>query len=55
MLHADPTLLISTFFALLRLLRPVLPGLPSFPAGELFVKVRERPHALPHTFSRAGV
>ncbi|KAL6749414.1 hypothetical protein V8C86DRAFT_3032013, partial [Haematococcus lacustris] len=35
---SDPTLLIAVFFALLRLLRPVLPAMNTFPAGDLFVK-----------------
>lgn len=41
-LAADPMVLNCLFFALLRLLRPVLPQATSFPAGELYVKVRDR-------------
>ena len=37
---ADPTLLISVFSALLRMLRPALTHVVSLPVGDLFVKVR---------------
>lgn len=36
----DSTVLISTYFALVRLLRVALPHCDAFPAGSFFVKVR---------------